>query len=451
VSTSELQEYRASRIHSELPLFRLDTTDATFVYAPGHPYRVTKGIADQLQAAWMQGTSLGPATEFAQILIEQGQLAHEAWHTLGSHPYRPVCLTIYPGNQCYLRCVYCFAAPARRRDTRGAPPRLGIAPVAEAARWVAENCRERGLPLTVGFHGGGEPTANWRLFTDLVGITQQAASERGIGWWGYVATNGVLSDHKANWLARQFNLIGLSCDGPPDIQDRQRPTARGHPTAPLVVRNARSWAHQGTPFLVRATITPETLDRQTEIVRYLFHQLGAREIHLEPVYRGDRVDLSPFDDHDAPRFAQSFLAAQRWAFTAGVALHLSGSRFDEIHGPYCNLLRDVLQITPVGDVGACFLDTDRSNPRYQAFATSQGGQPPSLNVEQINDLRRRALRLPTRCTDCFNQYHCARACPDQCPALTHIDRPAPDPGGFRCLLNRYLGINWITTQSPTKM
>ncbi len=253
----------------------------------------------------------------------------------------------------------------------------------EGARWVTENCRERGLPFTVGFHGGGEPTANWRLLTYLVSITRQLAAEHGIGWWGYVATHGVISECKANWLAENFNLIGLSCDGPPDIQNSQRPTMRDNPASAAVVNSARAFARHGTPFLVWATVTLETLDRKPEIARYLFDHLGARSIHLEPVYRLDRAASSPFGDRDASRFAQSFLIAQQWALAAGMGIHLSGSRFDELHGPFCNPLRDVLKITSTGDFGVCFLDIDRASPRYQAFAIFEGGPPASVVVERI--------------------------------------------------------------------
>jgi hypothetical protein len=41
------------------------------------------------------------------------------------------------------------------------------------------------------------------------------------------------------------------------------------------------------------------------------------------------------------------------------------------------------------------------------------------------------------CADCFNRYHCARACPDRCPAFGAQAAREREPG-FRCRVQRLL-------------
>ena len=40
------------------------------------------------------------------------------------------------------------------------------------------------------------------------------------------------------------------------------------------------------------------------------------------------------------------------------------------------------------------------------------------------------------CADCFNRYHCARECPDQCPLDCDPDRGQSLEPGFRCQVQK---------------
>lgn len=448
-----------TRIHSELPIFRLNQGTQAYIYTPGHAYRLTPAEADRLQGFFVSGKPLQPSlARLTSVLIDQARQAQRAWETLAEAPYAPVCLTVYLSNRCNLGCSYCFAAPARMKDDsdgrrlRQGHDRDAAVPVIRAdtvegsAQVVADHCAKSGKPLTVVFHGGGEPTLHWELLQRLVALTRRVAAMHGIDWWGYIATHGVLSENKAEWLARHFNLLGLSCDGPPAIQNAQRPTARGAATARIVERTARAFIRIGTPFTVRATITPEIVHQQSEIVRYLHEKLRARVIRFEPVYRIAGDPRPTFRVEDAEPFATAFLAAQRSALTAGVDLSLSGVRPDEIHGPYCHMLREVLQITPDGGVSACFLYTGGQDAKAMALALAQhnpDSQRFILNEDRIAALRQRALEIPARCEPCVNLYHCARDCPDACPLLGEREHEYSKAGGFRCHLYQRLGEYWI--------
>ena len=161
---------------------------------------------------------------------------------------------------------------------------------------VARFCVQKDKPFHLVLHGGGEPTVHPSLIERITDMTKNIAGKYGLDWFGYLATNGVMSESRAGWAAGLFSLIGLSCDGPPDIQDTLRPMPNGEGSSKIVERTARAISESGGAFLIRTTITPQTVHRQEEIVEYLHKRLGAAIIRIEPVYRAGRntgISLSP--------------------------------------------------------------------------------------------------------------------------------------------------------------
>lgn len=257
-------------------------------------------------------------------------------------------------------------------------------------------------------HGGGEPTLHWHLVQWIEAFTREEATQLGVGWFGYIATNGVLSEKKVQWLSGHFDIVGLSCDGPPDIQNQQRPFPNGRVSSPYIERTARVLTETGGQFIVRTTVTPQTVERQAEIVDYLHNQLGATQMRFEPVYRLSKNGRDGFIPDQAGWFVEHFIAAQQKAQSLGCQLTFSGVRLDEIHGPYCNVLRDVLYLTPDGAATACFFSVDS---RETVGTTRTIGDWNSIRREFVLDEERIAFhrhqtgRIPDRCQDCINAYH----------------------------------------------
>ena len=447
-----------ARIHPRLPIFRLDRRDDAVLYSPGHVAVASLTTVDALQQLFTGGGGDDHhVRSLAGALERRAEQAVAAWERLGQAPFEPECLTVYLSNSCNLGCSYCFAAP--EADHAATPSRTTALPfarldpnlpvleervVSAAARTVAQHCVRKHRPFTLVVHGGGEPTLHWELLQRVTALTRQIADEHGIEWSSYIATHGVISEDKARWLARNVSHIGLSCDGPPDVQDRQRPTLAGTDTSAIVERTAAIFADTSARFDVRATITPRTVRHQVEIVAYLRNRLRATRLSFEPVYAA-RGRASGFRPEDAEEFVAHYLDAERAARQLGCELRLSGVRLDEIHGPYCNVLRDVLHLTPDGSATACFLCTDGREPDNASMV--MGRLDPSTGAFVIDEarvaaMRHRALRIPARCHECVNVHHCVRECPEVCPVAGGEDDPQR-AGGFRCRIQKLLAETWI--------
>ncbi|NMB87576.1 MAG: hypothetical protein GYA17_04395, partial [Chloroflexi bacterium] len=251
----------------------------------------------------------------------------------------------------------------------------------------------------------------------------------------YLATNGVMAEEQARWVAQNFDEVGLSCDGPDAIQAAQRPLKNGHSSTPLVEQTAAILRAAGKALHVRATLTPQSLERMPEIAAYLCGQLHAYQVRIEPVFQGGRTrpdDCLPAQQ--AERFCAAFLQARRIAAAYGARWAFSGSRPGEIHGPYCQVFRDVLQLVPGNGVSACF----KAGSRSQAHALGMDLERPAGGGYGIDPDRVEALQASLAvdsagCQACFNRFHCARGCPDHCPA-----QPATHAGDLRCAVNRML-------------
>jgi len=416
------------------PLFWREREAYATFYAPGCLCVVDRRAAGPFAAALSRpGAEPG---SWAEALRQRAAEALAAAERLASEPFRPECLTLYLHNECNLACGYCYADPAAVPGAR-----LDPASVAAAADLVAANCREKGLPLRVGFHGGGEPTLYRNQVEELLSLVRGAAARHGVESFLYVATNGVMSQEKAAWLARNFDMVGLSCDGPAVIHDAQRPARDGRGTLAAVERTAATLRRAGTLYQVRVTVTAEGLARQAEAADYICRVLAPEAIRLEPAYLGGRSRAAAAPGAGrAGDFVAGFLAARAVAAAYGLPLTISGSRLAEVHGPYCHPYRQVLNLVP-GERGAvatvCFKAGTEALARAQGMAIGHLDRAAGdfvLDLARIAALRRQLAARPARCQACFNRFHCTGDCPDACPL-------AGEPGaaaGFRCQMQRGL-------------
>jgi sulfatase maturation enzyme AslB (radical SAM superfamily) len=418
---------------ADLPLFQWERAGHTLFYAPGHAC-----VVGQAQAGWFLHRVASPGTEAAGQAVDwaaelrraarSAQAQARAWLE-GS--FEPECLTLYMNNECNLRCAYCHSDPVP-----GRAPRLQADEIAAAADVVAASCRHRRVHFTAVLHGGGEPTLHGREVEKALDLVQEAAARRGVELFRYVATNGAMSEAKARWLAGRFDLIGLSCDGPPDLQDRQRPGWEGQPTSSLVEQTARVFREEGVSFHVRTTITPASSPRQAEIAHYVCERLRPEEIHFEPVYVGGRTrPEAAWHPAQAEEFAHHFMRARAAAREWDVPLLTSGCRPGAVHGPYCHVYRQVINLVPGGAATVCFKLTEAAQvARKGALVGAMDGAAGLFRIDPaaVAALRRELDSSRPECASCFNRYHCVRDCPDWCPLDGPAEGTATGEAGFRC-------------------
>ena len=430
------------RLDPDRPVFELASGSASVFYAPGALAAATSEQARQVRAALRQSIPTHPT---AQRLVSAARMAAETWSKRMASPFRPRTLVVYVGAECALDCGYCFTAGLREPDASLGAGVLSGRAVLIAARHVLKHCARAGEPFRLVVPGAGEPALALPLLEHTARETRSLASQTGVPWSGHVATSGVMSDEQARRLAVCFDSVGLSCDGPPDIQDKQRPLRSGGATSRRVEGTSRVLRSAGARLSVRATITPETVERQVEIVEYLFAELGARTLRFEPVYRTLTGGRAAFEPSQAAWFARHFLMAQRRASKLGGKLTIVGIRIDETHGPFCSTLNNALHLALDGAISTCFFAADGKTAPMPALVVGRVDEVSGelwLDHERIACHRQQAGEPPRRCRECLCVLHCARECPEHCYALSGPADPSSEPG-FRCRLHRRLAEAWI--------
>jgi sulfatase maturation enzyme AslB (radical SAM superfamily) len=414
------------------PVFLQEHDGYSLFYAPGWvvkvPVRLKAGFILAL------GSPSGGDQPKARELLRRASQSEYRWEEIHTHPFEPFCLTLYLNNNCNMDCRYCFSEPDESPSTR-----LSLEAIRSAAEIVIRNCRAKGKTLTVVFHGGGEPTLDHELIIQSLDWLEERARQCGLAIFRYLATSGTLSPVVEKRLATRFDLIGISCDGPADIQEAQRPFRKPgkRSSAWYMEQTARAVHAAGKPLHVRVTVTPTSMLRQPEIAEYICCQLKPKEIAVEPVYNLGRSKGSfAFEADQAEAYVKAFLKAQAVASRYGIRLSASGSRPGEIHDAYCHLWRDVLNLTPEGVATNCFALSrarDVQNRGLDLGGWDGSSSRFSIDPNRVETLRRTLSREPAECAACFNRYSCARQCPEVCRA------DSQEPGqGFRCRVNARL-------------
>jgi sulfatase maturation enzyme AslB (radical SAM superfamily) len=447
-------------VHTDLPVFACEREEYAAFYAPGFvcvvPRRLAAAICQRIGELLVDGlndaVTSAPGDSVsataAKRIVVAAQNAAKTVSDRESALFSPECLTLFLNNACNLECRYCHAAPGTKPDQP-----IKEDTIRAASALVAASCAQRRCPFTLAFHGGGEPALERYQADRIIEIAREEAANKGVELRTYIATNGVMSAEQAHWLAGRFDLVGLSCDGPPEVQDRQRPARGGGPTSEYIKRSAEILQRAGKPFHVRATVTRDSIGRQAEIAAYFIAAYAPAEIRLEPVYE-NAFGGKELSGDDSERFVANFLAATRVGTDRRVPVTTSMTRPAAVYGRYCNVLRHVLNLAPGGIATACFLESRETGivrRRVRVGGTDGASARFELDQKHIAQLVARCSEIPRKCSGCLCRFQCTYGCPDVCILKAPPDDPAGADiaGGFRCRANRLLGEALIQQAAET--
>ncbi len=178
--------------------------------------------------------------------------------------------TIFITQQCNLACSYCYIGKKQQTISYNTAEKV-------------VDCVYQNTPLDqdidIGFFGGEPLLAmdTLKQVTDIVYSHSEYDAERVVL---HVVSNGTLfSDDIAAYL-EEYNIgLGISCDGPPHIQDQHRRFTTGQGSGAIVERNITE-ALKWFPLMpVNAVFSPKTLEYLPLTLDYLV-ELGVKNIHL---------------------------------------------------------------------------------------------------------------------------------------------------------------------------
>lgn len=257
-------------------------------------------------------------------------------------------LTICVTQRCNLRCSYCYVGK------REATMSYDIA--SRVVDWIYAHAIPE-EPIDVGIFGG-EPLIELptvKMVTELV--EGHAAFDPPRVTLTVVSNGTVFSDEIATFLTAHGINYCMSCDGPPEVQDRFRRFEDGSPSSDVVARNARAALAAFGSVPVNAVYRPETFRDLPEVVDYL-SSLGFRHIYLNPDFSApwsarDADELPALYAAVASRYVEHYLAGDPHFVS-----FIDGKLAVLLRGGYlpmerCRMGKGELAFTPDGGIYPC--------------------------------------------------------------------------------------------------
>ncbi len=325
---------------------------------------------------------------------------------------KPRAFTLELTKGCNLRCGYCYYAG--RDDAYD--PKMRMSPeVAEQSVDVLLAEAAAGESAHLHFFGG-EPLLNFATLASTVHYAERRAAEEGKSMTFEVTTNGTrLTDEVIAFLNEHDVQVGVSFDGPPEVQDAARPAAAGssYALAEPGIRKLLA-SRKGKP-LAKRTHCSVVVTRECDDLVYISQHLegfGFENIILTPA-----TDLEGeshgFREQDIPRVLEKYSAlaesyeasvrtgaqvAPNWYPTLMERL-LSGER--KMH--FCGGGRDYLGVAADGKVNLCYRF-------YEDDEFAMGSVQDGITSEVTERLDEHALDSRTTCSKCWARYFCGGGC-----------------------------------------
>lgn len=393
--------------------------------------------------------SFGDLTEIFPEIDEDRLLSQgvEEQTTAEKETFCPNSAVLFPTFDCSLRCIYCYAnAGVQKVNMDHEVARITI-------DFIVGNAKAKGQEeCTLDFHGGGEPTWNWPIFTYALSYFQEQARLSGLTPKVGLATNGMLSRKQVNWIAERVKALQVSLDGMEDIQDFQRPTSGGGRSFEVVCRTVESFLARRIEVVVHSVVTERGVTRIPEIVRFLANCFpGVKAIHLEPASPCGRGLLTNQRFPSPELFSQGFIEAEQIIEPFGIELFYSGasSRLTEYRRSFCGVTVPNFVVTPTGLVTACHEVAEINHPLAKHFIYGYLDLTSKrfvFDYGKIKTLRSftQLVEADPACQECFARFCCAGDC--LAKTLNHNGKRGAATLNPRCGINQDITRHHVLNQ-----
>lgn len=317
-------------------------------------------------------------------------------------------------TKCNLRCVYCYNSQERAKMQEQSLP-LHIAKAGVDYFFSTNSSRH------IRFYGPGEPTQEFDLLTQIVDYAKLKSNNVTTE----IQTNGCFNKNIRKWLLENMNIIWVSFDGEPDIQNHNRPCANNKDSSPIIEENVRWLINNANPNQLmvgaRVTITNETISRQISIIDYL-SSLGIRYIWNDPIFPSVRKIPVCQDKHkleeynfDMNSYADYYIDAFKYAQTKDI---FYGSfltcNFDGTCTQHCRACTPVPHFTTDGYISACDLVTfGKDAGHMDCFVYGKWNEKTKsfiIDTNKVSALRNRDIHNMPHCKVCAVKEHCGGYC-----------------------------------------
>jgi uncharacterized protein len=326
-------------------------------------------------------------------------------------------VTLFLTTTCNLRCTYCYASAG---DTRSRS--MTLATAQRGIDFVVANARRRGTArIEINYHGGGEPTGNWKVMTASLGYAVDRSAASGLAPpLASAASNGVLRDDQIDWLIAHMNGgVSVSFDGLPAAHDRHRLTVNGHGSSRQVMHTLRRFDAARYPYGVRVTVTADQIAQLPDSIEFICREFGTPRIQVEPAYQLGRWRDAP--SAETADFIAAYRAAQERAARYGREIFFSAARLGSLSNHFCGVTQDTFALSADGNVSACYEVFSEESQWAPLFFYGQPAAPDQgyeFDLQRLDRLRGQSVEHREFCRGCFARWNCSGDCYHKAVSVT---------------------------------
>jgi len=301
-------------------------------------------------------------------------------------------LALFPTTECNAACIYCYADSEKK----------GKAMDFETAKNAIDHYSKEKPLQEIFFHGGGEPTLAFPLIKEITAYAKKKNPKIKTG----IQSNGFFPVEIAEWISENIDIVSISCDGPPEIQNFQRPIENGKNSSKAVEKNIK-FLSEKKQVGINATVISKNAGRQEEVLEYAF-RMGIKDAEFGPFIaskksKGNRLSIS------LNAFVDGFLKAKEFAEEFGMLLH---SEFLPLKARYslCGFCKPLVAITTDGFVSACWETTSKESGPQEFIYGKMAQKDPVFDERALEKIKSRAVENMPECRECWLKWTCAGGC-----------------------------------------
>lgn len=318
-------------------------------------------------------------------------------------------------SRCNLNCSYCYVYNQADSGWRDRPALMSHETFAAAVDRIGRHCALSGQKtVDITFHGGEPTLVGPDRFARMCALVRERLGEL-VDVTLAIQTNGTRLDARWVTVLREHGIrVGISLDGPEEINDRFRVDHRGRGSHARTACGIASLREAGTPFAILSVVQPGA---DALRIHHHFLELGPQAIsYMLPSETHDTV--APIGERYGPTPCADFLIPifDEWWFNSSMDVQIREFR---------NLARVILggssQVEAIGSPPLRFavVETDGSIHGHDHLRScDEGLSVTGLNVDgaDFSELARTSpfhatimdgLPLPTGCRACPERETCA--------------------------------------------
>jgi uncharacterized protein len=308
-------------------------------------------------------------------------------------------------NNCNLSCKYCYEFTSKRGSKV-----ISYEVIKVALKYVFEKAQAEHSEFVKVILFGGEPTLAWSSIEDVVCLSKDFQEFYEISVKISLITNGCFDSKIIDYLSMNINNITFSIDGPPEIQNSQRPFKNGSHSFDIVSRNINKAIEKKLNIALRITVTQDSIQSMSKIAEFLAENFPLTSQFYEPIMQCDRYNFGiKFKD-----YAKNFLLAMDVCHSKGVKI---GTSFFSLTPAlsFCNMSNRIV-VFPNGIVTGCHR-VNEENQNDPVLKTFQYGKISNGIFKKTEVGFNNAAQLSLKstagevCGDCFVKYYCRGGCP----------------------------------------